>query len=88
MIFDDSWTNVALNKPVTSSAQAPIGSAAAGNDGMVDIPVDQVSGNQVRSSTTTDHFWTVDLGAVSRDKWRLRGSGSSLRLVSSLRLLG
>jgi hypothetical protein len=70
MVFDSTWTNVALGKPATASAQVtgdPTAYAAAmGNNGVIDFD-NGVSGDMVYCSNylnAGDAWWQVDLGGV------------------------
>jgi hypothetical protein len=63
IVLDATATNVALKKAVTASAQASGYTADMGNNGVVDIPVDQTTGD-VSISADVNAFWEVDLGGV------------------------
>jgi hypothetical protein len=65
MVFDDTWTNVALLKPATASAQQDATTnAAMGNDGVLTMDAG-VTGNQVQSAGLgSGGWWQVDLGGV------------------------
>ena len=66
IVLDADMVNVALRKPVTASAQAAGYTAEMGNNGLMDVPVDQFTGDVTVSTITPGvaPVWEVDLGAV------------------------
>ena len=66
-VFDSTWTNVALNKPVTATPQylgdPTLYLASMGNNGIIDY--DSSSGDLTHSlSGTGNAWWAVDLGGM------------------------
>ena len=64
MLFDPTWTNVALKKTATASAQYAGASVAAGVDGIIDMD-NTGTGNLTHSASCTGAgWWSVNLGGL------------------------
>jgi len=63
LVFDDTLTNVALQKPVTASPASGAYVASNANNGVMAQPTDQTSGDMYMSAAP-GASWEVDLGAV------------------------
>ena len=86
-VFDTTYTNVALLKTATASAQNGTFTAAMGVNGVIDM--DNATSGDMTASTKCDGsaWWMVDLGAVSacaRPALSVMACCNRLRMTPSL----
>ena len=96
-VFDTTWTNVALNKPVTSTPMY-VGDPTTylntmGNNGIIDY--DPLSGDMIHTISSSNVWWCVDLGGVynvtrvvlfNRNTQLLRMQGATLTYLNGFGL--